>query len=61
VRTATFSARRHASRMKAPAQGRTPCRRNVRRRERYRMRSIIALPKPEQDSCVAPSIRRAKS
>ena len=25
------------------------------------IRSIIAWPKPEQDTCVAPSIRRAKS
>jgi hypothetical protein len=29
--------------------------------ERAYMLAIIALPKPEHDSCVAPSIKRAKS
>jgi hypothetical protein len=60
VRTQATAAGGHAGGMKAPGERHTPAGRAA-ARARYFMRSIIALPKPEQDTCVAPSISRAKS
>jgi hypothetical protein len=50
--------RRHRMRAPAVRPGAAPGRRAA---GRYYMRSIMALPKPEQDTWVAPGIRRAKS